>query len=204
MTELINRGTGAGGAATNINGKSFEEKTNNEHRLLAAGWTRHPISCGKGKYSFYLQSPDGHMKFVSQGGLKAYATSVWNKQLFRCPDEAYIIDTPAGIILKILEKKNQNGPGSVDQKLGLGNWFKREYMKALGNTIVAVDYGFCISSYLKHQYLLSSPKWDAMRDLLAEDCIPVLFGDDDDYFTNLHAWIGLEPPASEQTGPSSE
>jgi hypothetical protein len=184
---LVNRGTGAGGAATNISGKSFEDKTNNEERLIAAGWTRHRM--GGGKYSFYLQSPDGQMKFVSQSGLKAYAATVWGKELFRCPDEAYISNTSAGIVLKILEKKNQNGPGSVDQKLGLGNWFKREYTKALGDSIVGVEYAFCISSYLKNEYTSTTTKWAVMRDLLAEDRVTVLFGDDADYFHNLDTWI---------------
>ena len=31
---IINKGTNAGGANTNYNGKKFEEKTNNQQRLL--------------------------------------------------------------------------------------------------------------------------------------------------------------------------
>jgi hypothetical protein len=186
---IVNRGTGAGGAATNANGKSFEDKTNNEERLAAAGWTRHAIGSSKGKSAFYLQSPDGRVKYVSQSGLKAYAAAVWSKELFRCPDEAYIIETPSGTVLKILEKKNQNGPGSVDQKLGLGNWFKREYKKALGNTIVSVEYAFCISSYLKTETQSNTTKWNVARELLAEDSIAILFGDDADYFHHLDTWI---------------
>ena len=34
---LINKGKGAGGANTNYHGKKFEEKTNNERRLLEMG-----------------------------------------------------------------------------------------------------------------------------------------------------------------------
>lgn len=35
---LINKGTGAGGANTNYYGKKFEEKTNNEIKLLNDGY----------------------------------------------------------------------------------------------------------------------------------------------------------------------
>ena len=31
---IMNRGTGAGGANTNVSGKTFEEKTSNEEKLL--------------------------------------------------------------------------------------------------------------------------------------------------------------------------
>jgi len=34
---IINKGTGAGGANTNYYGKQFEEKTNNQDRLLEMG-----------------------------------------------------------------------------------------------------------------------------------------------------------------------
>ena len=37
-TIIINKGTGAGGVKTNYNGKKFEEKTNNQLRLLENGY----------------------------------------------------------------------------------------------------------------------------------------------------------------------
>jgi hypothetical protein len=36
----MNKGTGAGGANTNYYGKKFEEKTNNEQRLLESGYIK--------------------------------------------------------------------------------------------------------------------------------------------------------------------
>uniref|UniRef100_A0A6C0EQ71 Uncharacterized protein n=1 Tax=viral metagenome TaxID=1070528 RepID=A0A6C0EQ71_9ZZZZ len=38
MSELSNKGTGAGGAKTNYYGKKFEEKTNNQNRLIENGY----------------------------------------------------------------------------------------------------------------------------------------------------------------------
>ena len=58
MTELFtglglkNKGTGAGGAKTNENGKQFEEITNNEMRLLSQGFTKTVMN--KNKFGYYL------------------------------------------------------------------------------------------------------------------------------------------------------
>ena len=45
----------------------------------------------------------------------------YNISMFRCPDEAYIIEYKNGKIqVKILEKKEQNVEGSVETKLWAG------------------------------------------------------------------------------------
>ena len=36
--KVVNKGTGAGGANTNVTGKSFENKTNNDNNLIKKGW----------------------------------------------------------------------------------------------------------------------------------------------------------------------
>ena len=43
---IINKGTGAGGANTNYYGKKFEEKTNNQQRLLEIGYSNYSIHSG--------------------------------------------------------------------------------------------------------------------------------------------------------------
>jgi len=48
--EKTNKGTGAGGANTNYYGKKFEEKTNNQIRLLEMGYTKHSFT----KKAYYL------------------------------------------------------------------------------------------------------------------------------------------------------
>ena len=40
----MNKGTGAGGANTNYYGKKFEEKTNNQQRLLETGYTKNSFT----------------------------------------------------------------------------------------------------------------------------------------------------------------
>lgn len=52
-TGLVNRGTGAGGANTNLSGKKFEEVTFNGKRLEDKGFVRREIS-KKSVYGYYL------------------------------------------------------------------------------------------------------------------------------------------------------
>ena len=47
--KIKNKGTGAGGANTNLYGKSFEEKTSNKTRLIKSGFEEFKIPGHKGK-----------------------------------------------------------------------------------------------------------------------------------------------------------
>ena len=47
---IINKGTGAGGANTNYYGKKFEEKTNNQMRLLNDGYIKNSFTKNPIKY----------------------------------------------------------------------------------------------------------------------------------------------------------
>ena len=72
---IINKGTGAGGANTNYYGKKFEEKTNNQQRLLEMGYTKNSFTKKPKKaYDYYLSKTfeDKTIVFVLQNGLKMY------------------------------------------------------------------------------------------------------------------------------------
>jgi hypothetical protein len=198
-----NKGTGAGGANTNVNGKSFEMKTSNEPRLLDSGFVRKNIPGvgDKNKTGFYLvkeMSPTTAVVYLTQGGLKAYFKHFFGKEMCRCPDEAYLFkhgcDGGASYTLKILEKKNQNTSGSVDTKLLAGKAFIDEYIYCLtgtgtGTGTFTVEYAFCINEYLKKDYIADTVKSKALRFIHKKDGISVLFGDDPDYFEKLDAWL---------------
>ena len=194
---LVNRGTGAGGANTNKSGKTFEQKTENESRLLAAGFIKKPIvEKNKAKFNYFLErtvSPTSSIVYLTQGALKLYFKSIFSVEMHRCPDEAYLFRQGDKYLLKILEKKNQNVAGSVDTKLMAGNGFIRDYKKCLkgaGKTF-DVQYAFCISDFLKQDYVSDCQKFKNLREILEEDGIAVLFGDDEDYYDHLDAWIGV-------------
>lgn len=203
----INKGTGAGGSNTNVNGKSFEMKTTNEPRLLDSGFVRKNIP-GVGdkiKNGFYYEkqiTPTTTVVYLTQGGLKAYFKHFFGKEMCRCPDEAYLFqqkdgDGGASYTLKILEKKNQNTSGSVDTKLLAGKAFIDEYIYCLGgdgdsdsdSAPFTVEYAFCINEFLKKDYIADTKKSEALRFIHKKDGISVLFGDDTDYFDTLDAWL---------------
>jgi hypothetical protein len=188
MNENINKGTGAGGANTNYYGKKFEEKTNNSQRLLEMGYTKKSFikKCG-----YYLSKTfeDKTIIFVLQNSLKTYMKQKYNLDLFRCPDEAYIIEYNSGRkIIKILEKKEQNVSGSVETKLWSGPSLKREYELVLGVDFEVV-YGFCISDFLKKKLVSNETKYTILQSIFAENNISVLFGDDDNYFETIDIWF---------------
>ena len=113
----------------------------------------------------------------------------YNIDVFRCPDEAYIIEyhNSDKRVIKILEKKEQNVEGSVETKLWSGPSLKREYEILLTN--FTVHYGFCVSDFLKQKMISKEPKYIILNRILKESGIEVLFGDDDNYFETLDKWI---------------
>jgi hypothetical protein len=189
---IVNKGTGAGGAKTNYYGKQFEDKTNNQTRLLNDGYILHPFT----KKACYLSKTfeDKTIIFALQNGLKYYLKYKYNIDLFRCPDEAYLIEYNTGKkVIKILEKKEQNVEGSIEMKLWSGPSMKREYEFVLGKDF-EVYYGFCVSQFLKIKLTSKDKKYCVLNAILNEYNIVVLFGDDDDYFKTLDNWIHISTP----------
>lgn len=191
---IYNKGTGAGGSKTNENGIAFENKTNNYDRLITNGFVRKTIEgYEKSKYGYYLQKTinDITIIFLCQNGLKYYMKKYYDKVLIREVDEAYIVinNLTNEKYIKILEKKNQNRSGSVEDKLCLGYYFKFiEYPGCLGSDFI-VDYAFCVSKYLQDLYQSEHIKWKIIRESNINNKINVFFGDEDDYFDNLDKWI---------------
>lgn len=186
-TSVVNKGTGAGGANTNYYGKKFEEKTNNQIRLLNDGYIKNDLT----KKQNYLTKTfeDKMIVFVLQNGLKMYMKNKYNIELFRCPDEAYIIEYNTGRkVIKILEKKEQNVEGSVETKLWSGPSLKREYELVLGDDF-EVYYGFCVSDFLKKKLISNEKKYTILNTILDENDIAVLFGDDENYFETFDIWF---------------
>lgn len=188
MSEIQNKGTGAGGANTNVNGKGFEKKTDNEARLLQKGFVKKHLA-GKGKYDYYLEKDN--VVYLTQGGLKKYMKQFHKVTMIRSPDEAYLVKNGDEHVLKILEKKNQNVEGSVADKLQIGDYMQYEYECCLGEAFasVKVDYAFCISDFLKKLYTSEAAKYKILREYNKKNKVTVLFGDDEDYFAQLDKWI---------------
>jgi hypothetical protein len=109
--------------------------------------------------------------------------------IFRCPDEAYIIEYKSGKIdIKILEKKEQNMDGSVETKLWAGISLKREYEIVLGEKF-NIYYCFCVNNFLKNKFISEDKKYIILNKIFIENNINVLYGDDENYFDLLNKWI---------------
>ena len=191
---IINKGTGAGGSNTNYYGKKFEEKTNNEPRLLEMGYIKRSFTEKLNKPNDYYLSKifgDKTIIFVSQQGLKKYMKKNYNIELFRCPDEAYIIEYNDGKkIIKILEKKEQNVEGSVDTKLLSGPIFREEYEEALEGKFEVI-YAYCVSEFLQKKIMSDTKKFIIFNKLMKKHNISILFGDDTNYFETFDAWLNV-------------
>ena len=190
--KTANKGTGAGGAATNFHGKLFETKTDNETRLLNEGFTKTIIS-NNTKFGYFLSKrfENKRVIFVSQSGLKEFIKKFYYIELFRHPDEAYIFEYSDGRrVIKILEKKEQNVEGSVDTKLLSGPIFREEYVEALENKF-EVKYAFCVSKFLQDKILTQDRKHLIFNKIMARHDIDILFGDDLNYFDKLDEWLDI-------------
>ncbi len=182
----MNKGIGAGGVNTNYYGKMFENKTNNTDRLLEIGYIKFGI---KNKHYLLKTFEDKRIVVVLQNGLKIYMKNIYNIDLFRCPDEAYIIEYNNGRrVIKILEKKEQHVDGSVETKLWAGASLKREYEMILGEGFEVI-YGYCVNDFLKRKIKSIDKKYVILNKILEENNIEILYGDDDNYFETLDKWI---------------
>lgn len=198
MSTETNRGTGAGGKKTTINGKNLENKMSNSSNLINNyGFKQEKINPKKeGKYNNYLTGKidKNEVIFLEQNGLKSFFSKNYNIEMCRNPDEAYFITYPDGSHkLKILEIKNQNTGGSVEDKLLLGQYFKFvEYPQCIREVLkIEVDYAFCLAPFLKKEYESDSKKWKILKDNNEKNGIYVFFEDDDKYFDKLVRWINL-------------
>jgi len=90
---MVNKGKGAGGANTNKNGKNFEDYTNNEPILIDSGYEKIVLN-PKNKNDYYLLKTfeDKKIIFTKQNAFKKYMKKLYNIDMVRTPDEAYIID----------------------------------------------------------------------------------------------------------------
>ncbi len=177
-SNVINKGTGAGGSNTNVNGLSYEIKTD-----LSSLFSEEIIDKKMGtKKIKFIQYND--YEFVNANKSKLYKYMETNgerniqlQQAAGCkePDEAYI-DIHRKLVF-IIEKKFQQTPGSVDEKIQTGPFKKLHYSKQFPN--YKVHYIYCLSDWFKRD------EYNSVIDYLQENNIPVFWGNDSEYKNNI-------------------
>lgn len=195
-SKIINRGTGAGGATTTKNGMEYEALTSNTTRLEGLGFTKKQIGKGKTMFIWSKDYEDDNktITLTSKHGFKKVIKNIFGVDLYREPDEAYIVHYKSTdeYIIYIIEKKNQNCPGSVDEKLFTGAFIRRLYEKRFKNHAnVRVEYAFCVSDFLTTQLTSQKNKYVDISEILVEDNIKVFHSKDNDSVLELDAWIGI-------------
>ena len=171
--QVTNRGSGAGGANTNLNGLPYEEMTSLETH-----------------YDIIESDNNSHtIKFYDSDEI--FVTPIKKTMLFRCmrdehdseipdahgckrPDEIYINKLSRQMF--IIEKKFQNGNGSVCEKIqtaGMKRWNYRKKFPAY-----SVFYIYCLSPWFRDNCI-------AELNYLEEINVPVFWGSTDNYKTEI-------------------
>jgi hypothetical protein len=174
---IINKGTGAGGANTNKNGLSYEEKTNletlysecseikkNKSKIIKfIGYENELINANKSALHKYMEN------------IGEKDTSIQSAAGCKEPDEAYIDLMRKNIF--IIEKKFQQTPGSVDEKIQTAAFKKYHYSNLFPN--FKIHYIYCLSDWFKRDEYKSVLKY------LSDINIPVFWGNDGEYKKNI-------------------
>lgn len=198
LNKKINKGTGVGGAKTNLNGLEFEKKTCIQNLLFNKGFKK--IYINNSKYYFLeLYDKINNIKIIyfTKKDFKMYFRENFNVITYKEPDEAFLLITDNQYHLKILEKKNQNVEGSVEEKLKTGDFTCHEYELMINDDkkfeeselIFLVSFAFCVSKFLQDKLESNKLKYNNIKKIMKIQNTKIFYGDSDDYFDKLYNWI---------------
>jgi hypothetical protein len=179
--KIKNKGTGAGGANTNLNGLSYEEKTNleNHYKIIQVIYCDKKNIVKKIKFIGYEE-----YTLINANKVLLYKYMIKNgeknnklKQASGCkePDEAYIDENRK--IIYIIEKKFQQTSGSVDEKIQTGPFKKLHYGEQFPNYIV--HYIYCLSDWFKQD------EYNCVLEYLTKNNIQIFWGNDENYKNDI-------------------
>ena len=149
-TKIVNRGTGAGGKNTNINGKDFEKKISLIPYLMDNDFEKKSLT----KKNYYLELEVGNLKmrYFQQNSFRQYMKKMYSYKAIRIPDEVVILEKKnCKATLFVIEIKNQNVEGSVETKLWSPVLLRDEYRDELGD-IFDIDYFMVVNNFYKNKF----------------------------------------------------
>lgn len=167
----VNKGIGAGGKKTNESGKTYEQKIDCTNYLINNGFEQ--------LKNIYLSKNinNTNVLFFKQRELNKYLYKTYNKKIYRIPDNSILIirkDKKPKLI--IIEIKNQNVSGSVDEKLWAGIAIKKNYQFWLED--FEIEYMFILSSFLYNLVINNKKKYFGLKKILEYENILIFNGDD--------------------------
>lgn len=174
---IVNKGTGAGGANTNKNGLSYEDLTDLKPFYEECNYNKRD-KFATVKFTGYTQTiinanKSALHKWMEKNGEKN--TDLQPAAGCKEPDEAYIY--PEQKVVFIIEKKFQQTSGSVDEKIQTGPFKKLHYGKLFPN--YKIHYIYCLSDWFKRD------EYQSVLEYLKEMQIPIFWGSHEYYKTNI-------------------
>ena len=183
--ERLNKGTGAGGVNTNKSGKNYEENVDCSKYLLCNGF----VAVIESKNSYLSKTVHNtQILFFKQRELNKYLNRKFSKQIFRIPDHAILVlDENNKPHLTIIEIKNQNVSGSVDEKLWAGVAIKKNYQYWLRD--FKIDYVFILSTFLYNLVELNNKKYTGLKHILQSENILYFHGNSKTHNIDMYKLI---------------
>jgi hypothetical protein len=183
-TTIQNRGTGAGGKNTNINGKNFEKKISLVPYLLSNDFQKKNLT----KKNYYLELCVGNlsMKYMQQNVFRQYMKKKYSETVIRVPDEVVIVEKEGRKpVLFVIEIKNQNVEGSVETKLWACDGLKYEY-EYLYFDIFDVEYCIVVNDFLKNKFEdKENTKYQILRSYYEKRQIKLFYGESEKYANKI-------------------
>lgn len=174
-------------------GLKFEIKTSIEKKLKTEQFRKRIINNSKYGYYYIYTNNTKTILYMTQNGFKLYFKHYFDINIYRCPDEIFVIidNLTNEYTFKILEKKNQNVDGTVEDKLKNGNFNRREYKKMLNSLDfpINVEYAFCVSKFLQSKLESNNIKYKNIKEIMKEDNIKIFFGDSENYIEDVFNWF---------------
>lgn len=144
MARLAN--THGGGSKTNLNGLHFEQQTSLDDALKDKGYIiDENCYVYKGKQQIGISAPKHKLyKIILEPKGVDYKKIISKKIL---PDEAFL--NLINNTIYIIEKKFQNGDGSVDEKIQTCDFKKKQYKKLFSPIGIQVEYIYVLNDWFK-------------------------------------------------------
>ena len=175
---IVNKGTGAGGANTNNNGLPFEELTDLHTEFQTISELKYS-SLIRFNYPYHEKT----YQYTKQYNFFKCMQNEINTEIPKAhgckrPDECYI-DTKKKVIF-IIEKKNQQGTGSVCEKIQTSDFKLWQYRRTFpGYEIV---YIYCLAAWFRENC-------KAELEYLELKHVPVFCGTDQNYKSEIIDFI---------------
>ena len=140
------KNTYGGGNVTNLNGLHFEQQTSLDEALVSAGYFINKykeVYKDNKKVGISAPKHELYKKILEPRGINF--KEIISKKLL--PDEAfYNIENNT---VYIIEKKFQNGAGSVDEKIQTCDFKKKQYKKLFSPINIDIEYIYVLSDWFR-------------------------------------------------------